>query len=390
MGLGKTYLGSEKMNDLGATCNLLICQISKFDDWINHFKEFYPDYEIFNLRSKAQLRDYLAQDNLRIGIINYELTFRRPELLNLNNITMMLDESSYIKNEKAKRTKFILKLKYKNVILLSGTVIGGKYEELYSQCKLLGYKTTKRQFYDNFIVETNIDVGMGFPIPIVVGYKNIDKLKKILAKHGAVFMKTNEVIELPEQIESNITVKNTKQYRDFKKDSYVDMGDKELIGDTTLTKMLFERQLCGIYSKAKQKAFKEHIEGTNARVIVFYNFTKEYEQLRSIAEKLDKPISVVNGKTKDLTNYENEENSITFVQYQAGSKGLNLQKANIMIYYTPTLSAEDYMQSKKRIHRIKQTKTCFYYFMRVENSIEDKIYKALEKGESFTNYLFAK
>ena len=388
MGLGKTFVGSEKLKELNANKNLVIVQKSKMEDWIEHFEEFY-NYPVFNLRNKKEMDDFLHSDNQAVGIINYELTFRRSELLELEDITLMLDESSYIKNEKAKRTKFIMRLNAKNVILLSGTPISGKYEELWSQCRLLGWNISKRTFWNTYIITHKIDVG-GFPIEIVTGYKNVDRLKRKLSEYGAVFMKTEEVIELPEQIESDIIVKKIPEYNKFVKHSYVDLGDVELIGDTTLTKMLYERQLSGMYNKHKIGAFREHIEGTNDRVIVFYNFTKEYELLKEEVKKLDKPISVVNGKTRDLSNYETKDNTVTFIQYQAGSTGLNLQKSNKIIYFTPPLSAEHFMQSKKRTHRIGQTNTCFYYFMKVEGSIETKIYRALEKGEDYTNKLFEK
>ena len=42
MGLGKTYVGSRKMMELGKRVNLLICQKSKIDDWIDHFSELQP------------------------------------------------------------------------------------------------------------------------------------------------------------------------------------------------------------------------------------------------------------------------------------------------------------------------------------------------------------
>lgn len=37
MGLGKTYTGAEKLIRLGARVNLVICQKSKIEDWIEHF-----------------------------------------------------------------------------------------------------------------------------------------------------------------------------------------------------------------------------------------------------------------------------------------------------------------------------------------------------------------
>ena len=374
------------MKDLGATKNLVIVQKSKIDDWINHFKEFY-DYKVFNLRKKEDLEIFLLTNEKSVGIINYELTFRREELLELKDFTLMLDESSYIKNEKAKRTKFIMKLQYENLILLSGTPIGGKYEELYSQMRMLGYKISKTSFYRQYIVTFKIDVG-GFPINIVTGYKNVDRLKFKLREHGAVFMKTEDVIELPVQNDIKISVKRTPEYNRFRKDDYVKFKDLEFIGSNSLTKQLYERQLCSIYNSNKLTAFKEHLEGTSDRVIVFYNFTKEYEVMKEVVEKLDRPISVVNGKTRDLDNYENKSDSVTFVQYQAGAKGLNLQKANKIIYYSPTLSAELYMQSKKRIHRIGQDRPCFYYYLTTEGSIETDIYRSVEKGEDYTLELF--
>ena len=46
------------------------------------------------------------------------------------------------------------------------------------------------------------------------------------------------------------------------------------------------------------------------------------------------------------------------------------------------------MQSKKRIHRIGQKNKCFYYYLITKNSIDEKIYKSLEKGKDYTNELF--
>jgi hypothetical protein len=56
----------------------------------------------------------------------------------------------------------------------------------------------------------------GFPLVKVVGYKNVDRLKAKLRQYGAVFMKTAEVFDLPEQVETITKVKATKEYRQFK------------------------------------------------------------------------------------------------------------------------------------------------------------------------------
>jgi SNF2 family DNA or RNA helicase len=216
-------------------------------------------------------------------------------------------------------------------------------------------------------------------------YKNVERLKEKLREHGCVFMKTEECFDLPDQTFITVDVPVTKEYKKFMKDCIITVEGEELVGDTSLTKRLHARQLCGMYNKEKLQAFKSLVESTNDRLIVFYTYTKELEKMLEVVER---PVSIVNGQTKDLTAYEEHDDSITFVQYQAGAKGLNLQLSNKIIYFTLTDSVENWMQSAKRINRIGQTKPCFYYILQCKDSVEEVIYKALERGENFTDELF--
>ncbi|MGL5641387.1 MAG: hypothetical protein ACRDDM_03910, partial [Paraclostridium sp.] len=79
---------------------------------------------------------------------------------------------------------------------------------------------------------------------------------------------------------------------------------------------------------------------------------------------------------------------VTLVQYQAGAMGLNLQLSNKIIYFTLPLSSELFEQSKKRTHRIGQDRTCMYYYLIVENSIDEQIFKVLEERKDYTDKLF--
>lgn len=383
MGLGKTYVGSEKLVSFNTNINLIICQKSKIVDWMNHFKENYPEYDVIKIKKD------IPQDIKRktILITNYELAWRRKDLLKLRDFTLMLDESSMIKNLRSNRTKFILKLNPINVILLSGTPIGGKYEELYSQIKLLNWNITKAEFYRQFIVTMDIKLG-GFKLKKVVGYKNIHRLKRKLKKYGAVFMKTEEAFQLPELQEYEIKVKAPREYAKFKKDCLIEIEDKELVGDTSLSKMLYQRQIASQYNKNKIEKLKEILESTENRLIIFYNFNSECVKIKELCKKLKKPISEVNGKINDLNNYEKCENSVTLIQYQAGAMGLNLQKSNVIIYFSLPLQSDLFEQSKKRIHRIGQEKKCFYYYLITSNTIDEKILKVLKQRKDFTSKLF--
>lgn len=392
MGLGKTYTGSEKLIQLGANVNLVICQKSKIQDWVEHFIENYPDFRIRNLTKSHDIRDFYlnaqCSGSIYVGVINYELAFRRPELSQLKDFTLLLDESSLIQNEQAKRSKFILnKLKPSNVILLSGTPTGGKYENLWSQLHLLGWNISKTTYWNTYI-KYHFDEYGGVPVRVIDGYKNVDRLKRKMREYGCHFLKTEDVLELPDQIFTTVRVRASKEYRKFRKDRVVEVESVQLVGDNTLTKMLYERQLCGQYSKDKLEAFKDLVESTEDRLIVFYNFNEELHKLTDIVNDYKRRMSIVNGSIKSLHNYDTYDNAITFIQYQAGALGLNLQKANKIIYYSPPLSSELYEQSKKRTHRLGQSKTCYYYNLTVTGSIEERIYSTLAMRKDYTEKLF--
>lgn len=388
MGLGKTFIGSERLRLYGERVNIVVCQKSKIKDWCEHFKEHYTDYAVFDLTDKKDMQAFMIYPIYKcIGIINYELAYRRAELRQLKDFTMMLDESSMIKNETAKRTKFILSLKPSHTILLSGTPTDGKYEFLYSQLRLLGWKITKTAYYNRYI-KTELRSYGGPTFRVVTGYKNVSELKAKLKEYGAVFAKAEEVIKLPEKkfIKEYSTV--SSDYKKFMKDRVIKIDDKELAGDSTLSKRLYARMLCSAYSKDKISRLIDLVNSTSDRVIIFYNFNTELEALRKVL--FDRPISIVNGQIKDLKAYENNDNSVTLIQYQAGAMGLNLQKANRIIYFSLPERSELFEQSKARICRIGQEKQCYYHIMMCHKSVEEKIYECLLMRKDYTDELFRK
>lgn len=417
MGLGKTFVGSEKMYELDALYNLVVCQKSKVQDWVDHFNENYDgDYLVLNLTEKKDSAVFQSimegnadglSDTYVVGVINYDLVFRRSYIGHISGFTLLLDESQMIRNETAKRSKAVLKMTPKNVILLSGTPSAGKYEKLWSQCKLLGWDITKKAYWNSYIdTEWVEDGNTGFKREQVVGYKNTERLKRKLADHGAVFMKTEDVFDLPEQQEIKIRIDASKEYKKFMKNSIITMNpltlceakdespqNVKLIGDVVLTKFLYARQLCGQYSKEKLNAFSDLLESAGDRLIVFYNFTAELVQLMQIANAQERPISIVNGQQKDLTAYDNQEDAVIFVQYQAGAMGLNLQKANKTVYFSLPFgkgSCDLWQQSKKRTHRIGQLNKCLYYYLICKGTIEEKNLINLRLGKEYDDYLFEK
>lgn len=417
MGLGKTFVGSEKLMALHNRINVVVCQHSKIQDWLDHMVQYTPSHGwvIYDLTNKQDFSVFMGaaehgSTNPICGVINYELTFRRKILKSLTGFTLMLDESSLIQNETAKRSKFILSLKPANVILLSGTPTGGKYEKLWSQCQLLGWPISKELFWKQYVATEWVEDD-GFWRQRITGYKNVDRLKKKLADYGAVFMTTEEAgIELPTKNMIQVKTKPSPVYHKFLKKGVVSIdtgnlqefeldsdfwgsnedSEKELIGDTSLTRRLYSRQLCGLYNPARYEAFRDLVNSTDDRLIVFYNFTEEMERMKRMVEGMKRPVSILNGETKDLTAYNYKPDSVTFVQYQTGAMGGNFQKANKIIYFSLPEGWELWEQSQKRIHRIGQERPCFYYLLICPGTVEEDILATLNLRKDYNDELFRK
>lgn len=200
-------------------------------------------------------------------------------------------------------------------------------------------------------------------------------------------MKTEEVFDLPNTNEIPVKIPVTKMYNEFKKHHIIEIGEELLIGDTPAAKKLYLRQLAGSYNEHKLQYIKDLIESTNDRIIIFYNFKKEY---MALVDLIERPIATINGDIKDLSAYEKHDNSVTLIQYQAGAMGLNLQKANKIVYFTLTDKSELFEQSKKRTHRIGQKRPCFYYYLLTDGSIEWRMLDVLKERRDYTDALFEK
>ena len=124
MGLGKTFVGAEKMVRLGKKVNLIVCQKTKVDDWVEHIRTNYEgQFDVWDLTKKSEFQGFFTTvEQLKfittIGVINYELAWRRKQLLQLQDFTLTLDKSSLNQKSTAKHTKCILNMKPDTIRLL--------------------------------------------------------------------------------------------------------------------------------------------------------------------------------------------------------------------------------------------------------------------------------
>lgn len=403
MGTGKTVMSieqSERWNN-----QILVCLVLKSTlyQWLDELAN-QTERKIFNGYKKTKkdgVQAFMESTERRALVIGYDAyktttnaPLRKYLSSHSDDVTMICDESSLIGHMKSFRTKAVMKTETKHKILLSGTpCTGGKMESLVPTMNLLGWKITQDEFLYQFCdVYLWCDPARPWTaIPIIQGYKDIDKLRQGLKEHGTVFLTMEEAgVQLPETTEQKISLHTPMGYKRFIKTGITRINGVDIVGENSLTRMLYARQICSIYNPEKETAVTELLEQAGDEpVLIFYNWTAELEILEDICKRLKKPLSVVNGKKKDLSEYDNgTPGTVILAQYQAAAMGLNLQKCRIAIFFSPCLSYSDYEQAQARIHRIGQKRNCIFYNLICQDSVEEDIMETLAERQDYTDQLF--
>ena len=365
MGTGKTPVSIARtilFDDSLPT--LLICEKSLIDQWRSEIDKFAP----------------WMQD--RFEIINYDRIFRSryQEYMNSfkkDQFNLILEEVGCLGNENAKRTAYCMQLakRAKNVQLLTGSMFGGHFEKLYPCTVMQGASWTREQFDKLFTVQIHQELtvytrwGAQKKDSVqIVGYKNIDKLIDAMAAKGAVFVRSEDALDLPEENEQVIRFKQSAIAKKTENALYNAVAKGEVVEVGSWTRLKTLNSLSG--NKDKLEWVKDTIEASNDRWLIFYQFDDERKWLLEICKKLDRPVSEISGHASDKDAYENESNSVTILQIKSGKNGHNLQKCNRAIFTSP-FDADSMIQAKKRIRRPGQTKKCFYYVLATDGHFDE-------------------
>lgn len=193
-----------------------------------------------------------------------------------------------------------------------------------------------------------------------------------------------------------------------KKDA-LDLPDRTFIGvdfkkPPTYTKTMLERKnadgelldtapalahaLRQTLTEPKLEYLSDIIDGTDENVVIFYNYITERSAILEMLKKKHKDRRVFrqDGEKHELPKKEQwatTKRTVTVSHYRSGSTGVEMTYATQVIYFSPTYSYAEYLQSIGRVFRNGQTgKTTFYNF-RTPNSIEEAIYTVLKTKNDF-------
>ena len=304
---------------------------------------------------------------------------------------VVYDECHYIKNPTSQRGKAGIKLSQAstNFLLLSATPSSNGWEDTIAYMIMFGHYKNKTQFLKQHAIYEDKFFGQR-RFKAVVDFTEKDKLNKIYQSFS-VSLPKEECLDLPGIYHEKVTFKKSTEYNKVHKDRVLKIDGELELYDTN------QKLQHGLRFYANQKEKLKYTEmlaeGTDENIIIFYNFTKEKDELIKSMKKLKKKVYEVSGQKSEIphvNDWDVLKNSVTIVQYQAGSAGIELQYANLVIIYTPTYSYQNHVQALGRAYRNGQTKKVTVYEYMTKETIEEAVYAALDRKEDFTEELFRK
>ncbi len=327
------------------------------------------------------------------------------KFLNSHKVLMAIDESTTIKTPTAKRTKNIIGLgkyaKYRRI--MTGSPVTKNPLDLYTQCEFLDpYLLNHSSYYAfrNRYAQMKTMHVRGRSIQVVKKFRHLNELSESLKPFSYRVLK-EDCLDLPPKnfIKRHIalTPDQKRIYEQMKKEAMATLNGKVTSTMTVLTQLMRLHQItCGHFTaddgsvqtieSNRITELMNVLEETEGKAIIWANYQKDVNQIiKTLVEEYG-PGSVVDyyGLTPQEERQENirkfqngDECRFIVGTPQTGGYGITLTKANTVIYYSNGYDLEKRLQSEDRAHRIGQKKTVTYVDLICEDTVDEKIVKAL-------------
>lgn len=429
MGAGKSKVLVDNMAKLYLEGQLdfalVIAPKGVYQNWINkeipeHLSDAVPRRVIQwvaspSKKQQAEMRSIReAFDGLTIFVMNVE-AFSYPKgkaalewMANALGRRGLIgvDESTTIKNHKAKRTKALLKAaaKFRFRRILTGSPITKSPMDAFAQFEflgpgILGFKSYY-SFQSRYAVLVRRSMG-AHSFDQIVGYRNLDELTQTIERHSYRVLK-KDCLDLPEKTYTkrlvDLTEDQYRMYEQLRKHGLTLLEDGEMVSaPVVITQMLRMQQvLCGhlktdegemvTFPSNRINAVKELVAEHSGKAIIWSRFrygiqglvtalNEEYGEGSAAAYYGD---TTPEERAQIVRNFQDPNHPLRyFVSNKTGAYGITLTAANLVIYESNDFDLETRLQSEDRAHRIGQHNPVLYVDLISPGTIDEKIVESL-------------
>ena len=327
------------------------------------------------------------------------------KFLNSHKTLMAVDESTTIKTPTAKRTKNIIDLgkhaRYKRI--LTGSPITKNPLDLYTQCEFLDpYLLDFASYYafrNRYAEMTTMNV-RGRSIQVVKKFRHLGELSESLQPFSYRVLK-EDCLDLPPKIFMKrhvaLTAEQKRVYDQMKEKALAILNGKMITTMTVLTQLMRLHQItCGHFTaddgstqavnSNRLNELMSILDETEGKAIIWANYQLSVGEIiqRIIKEYGEDSYVHYYGLTSqedrqdNIRKFQNDPNCRFIIGTpQTGGYGITLTQAHTVIYYSNSYDLEKRLQSEDRAHRIGQKKTVTYIDLICEDTVDEKIVKAL-------------
>ena len=397
MGLGKTLQGIGVAELLAREADLrrvlVVCPASVKSQWRSEILRF-SERDCQIVLGSAAERAAQYENGCFFTICNYEQVLR--DILAIERAKwdlIILDEGQRIKNWEAKTTQTVKSLRSPFALVLSGTPLENRLDDLFSVVEFIDDRRLGPAF--RFFDRHRVTDEKGK----VLGYKDLDVLRQmlrpvLLRRTRSSVMKdlpqrTTEIVRIaPTDEQACIDVEQMKIVSAIVRKPYISEMDllrlqKALLiarmnADSTF---LVDKHPPGFSTKLErlQELLEELAAEEERKIVLFSEWTtmlglieRQIRRLRLEYVRLDG--SVPQKKRQQLVyQFQRDPTCRLFLTTNAGSTGLNLQAANTVINVDLPWNPAVLEQRIARAHRMGQKNPVQVYLLVTEGTIEEKL-----------------
>lgn len=444
-GTGKTKVMIDRAADLylnggekGKIDTLVVVSLNGVHaQWINeqlprHMSESVPwrggytracpePHEARMFREAMEFRDGLRVICVHVDSLSHVKGQRFfEELLSSCRAYVVLDESLFIKDGSAKRTKFLHRIRHKALYrdIATGTPITEGVEDLYSQFLFLSEHILG---YSSFFAFRNHFCQMGgWKNKKIVGYVNEEELKRKIDAYTYRVLK-DDCLDLPERLFVPVQVLFTPEqratYDQMRTKFFLELEEGVLTAKMAMTRIIRLQQLVNGFVHKHEKKDKETgkiiepavwqefpnervptcinlIQQARGKVIVWVKFQGDHRLLtRAMDEAGIRWVDYVGSTPSDkrvpnINAFKNDPDVKVLISTPlSGGTGLDLPVADTVIWFSRDFSLHKELQANDRCHRIGQTEKVTYYYLITPRTVDEKIDKILRDKKSVAENL---
>ncbi|MDR2622850.1 MAG: DEAD/DEAH box helicase [Dysgonamonadaceae bacterium] len=405
MGLGKTIqaIGACQMfrKEQGIEKVLIVCPTTLKYQWQSEINRFTGE-DAFVIEGQPHLRwEQYERDDFYKIVSYHTLANDIRKIISLNYDMIVLDEAQRIKNWKTKIAQSVKKIQTPYCVVLTGTPLENKIEELYSIVQFVDpYKLGPYYWFLDRYQVTN-DTGK------VVGYRYLDEIGGMLADVVIRRRKNDVLLQLPDRVDKNLFVPMTEQQMDMHEEFQEQVAKlvykwrrMKFLSEKDRQRLLINlnqmRMSCDSTYLFDQKSrhdtkigelmqiLLEYFEGNREKAVIFSQWERmtriigeELEAANIGYEYLHGDVPSKNRKAL-FDNFNQSDNCRVFLSTDAGSTGLNLQAASLIINMDIPWNPAVLEQRIARIHRLGQKNNISVINFISKNTIEQRMLLVLK------------